>query len=60
MFPQSFSGQESDCNAGDTREMQIRKISEEDITHSNILCLENPLDRGLVNYSPGGERARHD
>ena len=39
MFPQSFSGQESDCNAGDTRDADQEDSLEEDMpTHSNILA----------------------
>ena len=34
-------------------------LEEEMATHSSISCLENPMDRNLVGYSPWGHKESH-
>ena len=51
------------ANAGDVRDVGSIPGSGRSLEDGNPLqysCLENPMDRSLVGYSPKGHRVRHD
>ena len=49
----------------ETQETWVLSLCSEDLpeeemaTHSSISCLENPMDRNLVGYSPWGHKDSH-
>ena len=64
-FPDSRVVKNLPANAGDTREAGSIPGSGRSpgVGNGNLLqysCLENPMDRSLVGYSPWGHRVRHD
>ena len=62
-LPQWHSGKESTCNAGDLGLIpgSGRSPGEENGNPLQYSGLENPMDRSLVGYRPGGhKRVRHN
>ena len=55
-FPHSLVGKESACNAGDPGSIpgSGRSPGEGNGTPLQYSCLENPMERSLEGYSPGG------
>ena len=51
-LPRQFSGKESTCQCKETHEIQVQSLGQKDplekemATHSSMLALENPMDRG--------------
>ena len=57
--PNGSGGKESACNAGDAGDERWEDPLEEEMaTHSSILCMGNPMDRGAWQDSLWGEKSQ--